>query len=191
MAANTGKYEVVKRFERTTVIKHDEYIAVREGDIKLIIKLLVPNDNVVDDETIQKVHSMRWSGFTLLHRAAENGHTDIVELLLSLGAKIDCQSVWGWYTPLHLAAGNGWKETSLFLLEKGANPEVRTKGKLNVIEYAKKKGYPEIAVDLDKHITKKAQEKAQAERRLRLERARQAKAAKPKEPEEMAVKPIH
>ena len=94
--ANSGKYEAVRRFERTTVIKHDEYIAVREGDIKLIIKLLVPNDNVVDDTTVQKVHSTRWSGFTLLHRAAENGHTDIVELLLSLGAKIDQQSVWGW-----------------------------------------------------------------------------------------------
>lgn len=51
------------------------------------------------------VNSIKWSGWTLLHRAAEMGRADIVTLLLEHGADPNQYSTWGWQTPLHMALG--------------------------------------------------------------------------------------
>lgn len=59
-------------------------------------------------------------GFTPLMRAAKGGHSEAVELLVSLGAKTAATDERG-CTALHLAASSGSRETCLVLLRAGAS----------------------------------------------------------------------
>ena len=87
------------------------------------------------------INSTRWSGWTLLHRAAELGNNDICQLLLDNGASVDIKSTWGWHTALHLALGNGWLETALLLTEHGANQYSKNKYKQTPAAYGMRRGY--------------------------------------------------
>ena len=87
------------------------------------------------------INSTRWSGWTLLHRAAELGNIEICKILIEGGADINIRSVWGWYTPLHLALGNGWLECALFLWERGAKNQLVNKNKLVPTAYGIQRGY--------------------------------------------------
>lgn len=98
-----------------------------------------------DDEDYKQVHSAcRWNtqsideikkllrdpkrvncidpgnGNTPLHIASQNGHSEIVKLLLSLKASIDSQNASG-NTPLHMSIEYDYYETSKLLVEAGAN----------------------------------------------------------------------
>jgi hypothetical protein len=57
---------------------------------------------------------------TPLLRAAENGHTEVAELLIAAGADVNVKGVMD-YTPLRLTANYGYKETSELLIAKGAD----------------------------------------------------------------------
>ena len=59
----------------------------------------------------------RLLGKTPLYRAAENGHLDILEFLLSRGAKIDMTTTQG-STPIHLASERNQLEVVLFLVRR-------------------------------------------------------------------------
>jgi ankyrin repeat protein len=87
------------------------------------------------------INSTRWSGWALLHRAAELGNIEICKILLDAGADINIRSTWGWHTPLHLALGNGWLECALFLWEHGANVKIQNKSKYVPIAYGLQRGY--------------------------------------------------
>jgi len=69
----------------------------------------------------------RWSGQTALHRAASEGQTKCVYLLLQRGANVNVKAAWGWYTPLHLACRNGHEEAAELLLRSGANWKAKDK----------------------------------------------------------------
>ena len=60
---------------------------------------------------------------TSLHKAAQNGHKDVVELLISQGADVNATDMFG-KMPIHFAAGEESKSSNLeivkLLLEKGA-----------------------------------------------------------------------
>ena len=86
----------------------------------------------------------RWSGWTMLHRAAEEGQTDICQLLIESGAKINARTTWGWHTPLHLALSNGWKETALLLHEYGCDVNCRNKELKDPMQYGKDKGHKQV-----------------------------------------------
>jgi ankyrin repeat protein len=58
-------------------------------------------------------------GYTPLHFAAEQGHNEIVELLIANGADVNARNQWG-RTPLHQAA-NGHNEIAELLITKGAD----------------------------------------------------------------------
>ncbi|KAF8777403.1 Ankyrin-3 like protein [Argiope bruennichi] len=58
--------------------------------------------------------------FVPLHKAAKGGHTNVVELLITAGAKINAKSLKG-TTPLHLAAEKGHYAVALKLLQHGAD----------------------------------------------------------------------
>lgn len=64
--------------------KIDPFIAVREGNVRDLVKCI---EHGLDADTYRCS-----SGWSLLHRAAENGHTDICQLLLEAGAKINARS---------------------------------------------------------------------------------------------------
>ena len=64
-------------------------------------------------------------GWKPLHLAARNGHTKIVELLVSHGARVNAKKADGW-TPLHVAVFFGHIEVVKYLLSKGANIDATT-----------------------------------------------------------------
>jgi ankyrin repeat protein len=59
------------------------------------------------------------NGWTPLNTAANNGHIDVMKLLLENGADVTVANQNGW-TPLNSAAGNGHFNVVMLLLEKGA-----------------------------------------------------------------------
>ncbi|MFC2146913.1 ankyrin repeat domain-containing protein, partial [Acidobacteriota bacterium] len=68
-------------------------------------------------------------GYTMLHRAAQQGQLQLVELLIAKGAPVDERSHDGSnLTPLHLAASENHIDTVTLLLEKGADIDARSKG---------------------------------------------------------------
>lgn len=74
-----------------------------------------------------------------LIRAAQNGQTDMVKLLLDRGANIDAKDNHG-YTAMIEAASTGHIDTLKFLLERGANIEVRSASGNTVLLAAASKG---------------------------------------------------
>lgn len=71
-----------------------------------------------------------WEGETALHRAAEYGHLELAQLLISHGAEVDRRdySPVGPMTPLHLAAHQGHVAVVKELLHNGA--DVNTRGNM-------------------------------------------------------------
>ena len=63
---------------------------------------------------------------TALHKAAIQGHEEIVQLLLSNGASLEAKDIWE-QTPLHRAALSGHNSTVELLLSKGASLEAKDK----------------------------------------------------------------
>lgn len=64
------------------------------------------------------------TSWTPLLAAADNGHDEMVELLIKNGATVDARDSNG-DTPLCLAAAEGHEETAVALLKAGADPRVR------------------------------------------------------------------
>jgi ankyrin repeat protein len=128
-------------------VNHDYFKAIREGNIDLIIKLIGNPDCVID--------KTRWSGWTMLHRAAEEGQTKICQLLIESGAKINARTTWGWFTPLHLAFSNGWKDTVMFLYENGADITALSKCRKDPLQYGTYKGFHEISDEFRWFLTLK------------------------------------
>ena len=78
--------------------------------------------NKLDASTLaaKLCHSAGPLQYTPLHEAAANGHTSLVDLLVTCGADINCRSKGG-HTPLHLAAKWGHSETVQILLRYKAD----------------------------------------------------------------------
>ncbi|OQR75936.1 hypothetical protein BIW11_08099 [Tropilaelaps mercedesae] len=86
--------------------------AARTGDLH-VIKLLIRRDK-------KRMETVDERGWTPLHLAAANGHTDIVKYLCSEGAHIRALDPTG-YTSMHVAAMNGNEPCLQVLLKMGAD----------------------------------------------------------------------
>jgi Ankyrin repeats (3 copies) len=94
-------------------VTHDVFTLVKEGNLEALDRMMQHEDF--------NVNVTRWSGFSLLHRAASEGQTDVCDMLIKRGARVNQRTVWGWYTPLHLSLANGYEDTAKYLIEQGAN----------------------------------------------------------------------
>lgn len=91
------------------------HIAATFGLSSIIQLLLAPSD---DNSSID-VNSKDSFGWTALHRAAENGYHDTVEVLLGRGCSVNAPATFGG-TALHRAAKNGHTEIARLLLDNKA-----------------------------------------------------------------------
>ena len=66
-------------------------------------------------------------GYTAMHRAAYNGHIEVTEKLIQLGAKVTAETNDKWQ-PLHCACKWDKVEVASLLLQNGADINVQTQG---------------------------------------------------------------
>ena len=83
--------------------------AVVLRDLGGVSKLIVQGANI----------NAQVAGYTPLHAAIREGHTDVVKLLLANGANVNAQAAGG--TPLHMAIREGQTDVVELLIAKGAN----------------------------------------------------------------------
>jgi len=75
---------------------------------------------VLLEEHPEWINAASWGNWTLLHRAAQNGHKDIVDFLISKGADLEARTALG-ETPLYAAIYQQKEVTVKQLIEKGAD----------------------------------------------------------------------
>ena len=127
IACERGHSEIVKTLmelgmEVNQKQKHGRtplYIACKHGYYKTVkcitdfIYLKIKKRTIADE--LKNLHT-RKSGWTVLHSACNNGHTDVVKLLIDVGMTVNDLTTKG-FTPLFLACRIGHKDTVKFLLD--------------------------------------------------------------------------
>ena len=90
------------------------HVAAAVGDKEAVESLLV------EDGDRPELHAFDKNGFTPLFLAVVKGHGEVVEILSSRGANVNCRDVRG-DSPLHYAAMSGNQELISLLLARGAD----------------------------------------------------------------------
>ena len=164
--AEDNAYDLSKA--KTSVIKivHDPFKVVSDGDVEVLLDLIQHPENPLN------VCKTRWSGMSLLHRAASQGWTDCCAVLIEHGAKLNEKSIWGWYTPLHMALGNGWEDTAKFLVEVGADIHARNKDREDCCDYAIRKGYKHLGQEFRPIMERMETQRLLKQRKMRAEENR-------------------
>lgn len=90
-------------------------------------------------EAVNSVDSA--NGNRPIHIAAQNGHFEIVQMLIAKGAELNVQNAKG-NTPIHMAVGYDYYETAMLLIEAKADPLIK-----NTAGFAAKNG-----IDGDKSL---------------------------------------
>ncbi|XP_035660894.1 uncharacterized protein LOC118405498 [Branchiostoma floridae] len=110
--------------------------AAERGDEVRVQQLLAEGVNVNADD------GNNTSKCTALHNASSNGHTGIVQALLTAGARVDPRAYMR-YTPLRNAASNGQTRTVQALLTAGADINARDHRNRTPLHKAAENGHPE------------------------------------------------
>jgi ankyrin repeat protein len=97
---------------------------------------------------VTDVNARNHRNFTPLHDAAEQGHVEMVRVLLSHGADVNSMGN-GSVTPLHFAAQNGHGVVVALLLQYGVRTDVVATNGETARDSAKRKGHEEIARRLE------------------------------------------
>ena len=114
-----------------------------KGESVLMLAALKGNLQLVD-KLIKKGGDVNKTGWTPLHYAASNGHTDIISLLLEKNAYIDAESPNG-STPLMMAAMYGSTAAVKLLLQEGADTSIKNQRELTALDFAKRGNRPDAA----------------------------------------------
>ena len=119
----------------------DCFYAVRTGNVPLTEKLLAAGQCTVT--------TTRWSGVTLLHRAAGEGQTECIQLLIRHGANPAAVTHRGLDTPLHLAMGAGHESAAEALLWGGSPWHKENGAKRTPMQHAADMGFALMARRLE------------------------------------------
>jgi ankyrin repeat protein/predicted DNA-binding WGR domain protein len=117
---------------RTTPLMY----AARAGQVENVKFLLQENRSIISAKDRH--------GYSAIHYAAENGHKEIVKLLIDAGIKI-AMGGQDRKTALHIAAAKGDLETVKFLIEHGAKVTAKDKYKRTPLLLACKNGNLAVA----------------------------------------------
>lgn len=106
-----------------------------------VVRFLLDRGAHVNAEAGNRSTALMWTAFA--------GHDEIVKLLLQKGAYIDARSAYG-RTALVSAIYNGRLEVAKTLLAKGARIHFRDKEGKTALDYAREKGFKNLAAFLQK-----------------------------------------
>jgi ankyrin repeat protein len=109
--------------------------AASHGDLKKVQRLL--NQGIDVDSTDK-------DGDTALILASEEGHLDIVNLLLEMNAKLDIQATEGGNTALICASAEGHLEIVKALLTKNANVDIQNQYGCTAVMLSSDPGHLEV-----------------------------------------------
>lgn len=106
-------------------------------------KLDIVENLLTSDTTL--INSKDEDQYTPLHRASYNGHTEMMEALLTNGADINAKTVDGWQ-PFHSACRWDNVESAKLLLQQGADPHCLTNGNNSALHLAAINGEAEAMI---------------------------------------------
>ncbi|CAD5214956.1 unnamed protein product [Bursaphelenchus okinawaensis] len=121
------------------IIMEDVFGWVKEGNA---FQVRVWLDDSEHDLNIGDDHA-----FSLLHWGSKEGHLNIVDLLLSRGARVNATNM-GDDTALHLAAAHGHRQIVVRLISKKADVNAANEHGMTPLHYAAFWGYEQICEDL-------------------------------------------
>ncbi len=117
--------------------------AAMRGDLEQVRALLFHGADV---------NAAQGDGMTALHWAAEDGHTDMAEVLIAAGALTESVTRIGGYRPLHLASRSGSADVVRVLLDARADvAAVTSTGRVTALHFAAASGNAEATAHLLAH----------------------------------------
>ncbi|XP_043928580.1 ankyrin repeat domain-containing protein 49 isoform X2 [Protopterus annectens] len=121
--------EELLQHEKTLESSPEQLIlwAAEKNRLSTVKRLLSENHSLIN--------SRDGDNYTPLHRAAYNGHLEIVRELVGHGADVHAVTVDGW-TPLHSACKWNNAKVASFLLQHGADINAQTEGLLTPLHLA-------------------------------------------------------
>lgn len=122
LAASSGQINVLKILrpkQYNVYLLHAKLRAARKSDNLEDIKNFLKN--LEEEHQLQDIVNVKLGEWAPLHLAASANWLDIIETLITYGAKVkdDTPS----FTPLHSASSNGHLAVIKYLIEKGAHPK--------------------------------------------------------------------
>jgi len=127
----------------------DLHLAARLGNVNRVRQLI--------EWEGENVNKTKWSGVTALHRAAAEGHSDVIEYLIKkAGADPNAKTTFGWHTPMHFAARNGKEDACIALIENGANWQVFNKDRETPQNWARAGGNANMGRKLEQVVNQQA-----------------------------------
>jgi len=114
--------------------------AALEGDVDLLQSIVAAGVNLEAPQPKD--------GQVALMYASANGYTDVMEILIKAGAKMQTQDKFG-FTALHVAATTGEAEAIKLLLLSGANLDARDKFGNSALKKAREQKHAEAAKVLE------------------------------------------
>jgi ankyrin repeat protein len=89
---------------------------------------------------------------TALHAASYAGHAEAAKLLIEYGIDIDKQGPYNGYTALHDAVWQNNVDVARVLIDAGANLNIKSNSGQTPLEFARSKGYKEIAAMIERKL---------------------------------------